>query len=425
MQLFLCNRALSSAKVVGEKKDLRHCKAAIKWRSVPEVPSKLNERVRDLLKDDSPNVLYSDFEHLCQDLQKRTRKNGDIFVDKEKKNQFITPPLLDSADKFIEPFGYTPNRTKAYVGFRMTSSFAILRRLLRDCAENRPSFRPTSVLDFGAGPATGMWAVEDVWPGAARNFLNVEPSESMIEAGDFLMEGGPFDDRRVEWCSTLTDPAIKSRRFSLVIGANVLGELPSDRARAAALQLMWRHVDPEEGTLLLVEPGTKWGFRAISTVRDVLVDRRNDEVSINAPCTHHMRCPLLEKEKNPRGIWCRFPQRAPYPPIVSSTQRLKGAKAFPPTSNFTYLLASASGEKRKHEERIDGMIPGCDRIMSDPLLRNKHVIMDVCSAHGELERRTHSKGKLKPFPGAYRAARKSQSGGLWLPVDENADEAGA
>ena len=39
--------------------------------------------------------------------------------------------------------------------------------------------------------------------------------------------------------------------------------------------------------------------------------------------------------------------------------------------------------------------------------------MDLCTPQGTIERRIPSKGKLKMYPGAYRAARKSEWGGLW------------
>jgi len=54
------------------------------------------------------------------------------------------------------------------------------------------------------------------------------------------------------------------------------------------------------------------------------------------------------------------------------------------------------------------------RIIRAPLKRKQHVVLDVCSPQGTLERRTASKGALSDrFPGAYRAARKAQWGGWW------------
>lgn len=65
---------------------------------------------------------------------------------------------------------------------------------------------------------------------------------------------------------------------------------------------------------------------------------------------------------------------------------------------------------------VAGRLPGAGtwaRLVRPPLKRSKHVILDVCTPQGSLERRIASKGKLRGTPGAYRAARASQWGGLW------------
>jgi len=54
------------------------------------------------------------------------------------------------------------------------------------------------------------------------------------------------------------------------------------------------------------------------------------------------------------------------------------------------------------------------RIVRPPIKRNRHVLLDVCTPQGTLERRIPSKGKLaRLWPTAYRAARKGTWGGLW------------
>ena len=61
-------------------------------------------------------------------------------------------------------------------------------------------------------------------------------------------------------------------------------------------------------------------------------------------------------------------------------------------------------------------IPGAGqwaRIVRPPLRRNRHVILDVCTPQGTLERRIATPAKLAAFPGAYRAARKSSWGAEW------------
>ena len=261
---------------------------------------------------------------------------------------------------------------------------------------------------------------------------------------------GPFDEERilVQWCSSITEPSVGStvfeqvetlrfyvffffshvtelarlrskhlqirrRKFSLVVAANVMGELPSDKARLAALQIMWSYVDPEGGELLLIEPATKWGFRTIASAREVLADPENRGVQIQAPCTHNKTCPMTVSEMNPRKMWCQFPQRTPMPVVDSTLQKKKSVRSFPPTTKFSYVRARAVGGKKTNDDESD-VNTLQERIIATPLLRNQHLIMDTCDSNGELNRRTISKGKMKPFPGKYRTARKSETGDIWV-----------
>ena len=68
-------------------------------------------------------------------------------------------------------------------------------------------------------------------------------------------------------------------------------------------------------------------------------------------------------------------------------------------------------------EALAGGLPGAGqwaRIIRHPRKNKKHVILDVCTPQGTLERRVVSKARTTwRFPGAYRAARKATWGGLW------------
>ena len=206
---------------------------------------------------------------------------------------------------------------------------------------------------------------------------------------------------------------IQRRKHSLVVAANVMGELPSDKARLAALQIMWSMVDPEGGELLLIEPATKWGFRTIASAREVLADPENHDVEIQGPCTHNKTCPMTVSKMNPRKMWCQFPQRTPFPAVDSTLQKKKSVRSFPPTTKFSYVRARAVGGKKTNDDESD-VNTLHERIIATPLLRNQHLIMDTCDSNGELNRRTISKGKMKPFPGKYRTARKSETGDVWV-----------
>lgn len=52
------------------------------------------------------------------------------------------------------------------------------------------------------------------------------------------------------------------------------------------------------------------------------------------------------------------------------------------------------------------------RILSSPLKRDKHVIVEMCSPSGSIEKRVYSKGKLKDNIEKYRMIRKGEWGGI-------------
>jgi ribosomal protein RSM22 (predicted rRNA methylase) len=177
----------------------------------------------------------------------------------------------------------------AHTAFRMPLAFAITRAAMRQVQARAPHFAPRSVLDFGAGPGTSLWAAEDVWgasaagetaetagtdlgtaPGLER-LVAVEPSRSMVVAGQALVARG-FRGPEPRWTPSLagaspsgggSSPGGSTRAaplrgaFDLVVAANVLGEL-SDGAREAALRMLWQ-LTADGGVLLLAEPGSRWG----------------------------------------------------------------------------------------------------------------------------------------------------------------------
>ena len=297
----------------------------------------------------------------------------------------------------LEPFVYGPDESAAYVGFRMGSAVVLTQRLLGLLAERDPSFVPTSVIDFGAGPASSLWAVDEVWPDAMQSAVCVEPSQSMATAGRMLAKG-LRSSVAVEWVPSINrifpQPGARGsgsnaapRQAQLVIAANVLGELPSDAARGAAIELLWRTVAPN-GVLLVSEPGSPWGSQVVRRARQALLDAHDGDGSLGegtrprilAPCPHSVRCPMdasdaaeraaasrfidpldidgEEEEENeevgaegeaalaaeaallPSGMvrWCHFSHRAPMHAVHTQHERSSRGSAGKVQPKFSYVL---------------------------------------------------------------------------------------
>lgn len=50
----------------------------------------------------------------------------------------------------------------AYVAARMPGCYAAIYNIMDELSVRLPSFHPQSMLDFGSGPGTAVWAAQEV-----------------------------------------------------------------------------------------------------------------------------------------------------------------------------------------------------------------------------------------------------------------------
>lgn len=190
--------------------------------------------------------------------------------------------------------------------------------------------------------------------------------------------------------------------------------------------------------------GTVWGKQA------------KDKGMIVAPCTNHMGCPMYVNRGISKGRkdFCHFSQRYIRPPFL---QKILGAKHRNHEDvEFSYVSVMRGRDLRDRDEQniIQGeyatdrafagfekpgaavdesrvefdptapAVPDMDEVYADdsphslslpravlpPLKRQGHVILDLCTPAGTLERWTVPRSFSKQ---AYRDARKSSWGDIW------------
>jgi ribosomal protein RSM22 (predicted rRNA methylase) len=61
---------------------------------------------------------------------------------------------------------YDRDAAAAYASTRMPACYAMLHRVFNELHMRLPGFRPATMLDFGSGPGTAIWAAAEV-----RRFL--------------------------------------------------------------------------------------------------------------------------------------------------------------------------------------------------------------------------------------------------------------
>ncbi|CAI5478763.1 unnamed protein product [Closterium sp. Yama58-4] len=79
---------------------------------------------------------------------------------------------------------YGETEALAYAAARMPSSYASVFRALTEVKRRLPSLAPSSLLDFGSGPGTVMWAASEVWGSTVQRAAAVEPADAMWAMGE-------------------------------------------------------------------------------------------------------------------------------------------------------------------------------------------------------------------------------------------------
>jgi ribosomal protein RSM22 (predicted rRNA methylase) len=241
----------------------------------------------------------------------------------------------------------------AYACGRSPGTFSAVERVLRELALVRPSWRPRSVLDIGAGVGSAAWAAVAVFDSITDVTL-LERSEQMVALGRRVAAAGATALRDAAWvCGDAMDTPDSPP--DLVIASYVLGELP-DAVRAEATS-RWHDVASAE--LVILEPGSKDGFEIVRRARDRLIALG---ATITAPCPHDGTCPMQG------GDWCHFGVRVQRSRLQ---RRVKSGDRGFEDEKYSYVVAS----KQSPAERSS-------RILRRPERRGGHIRLRLCTDVG-------------------------------------------
>jgi len=269
----------------------------------------------------------------------------------------------------------------AYIATRLPATFSATKAALGELRYRCPDLKAESLLELGAGPATGLWAAHAVFSELVRA-THIETDHDTVELGQQLLrDTGISDTVTSSWYTSDIAEIPSFEGHDLVLMAYVLGEL-SETDRHTAVSAAW---EATREALVIVEPGTSSGSARILAVREWLIDEGGELV---APCPHTMACPLPEPD------WCHFAARLNRSKLQ---RRLKGGTLAFEDEKFSYLVVT-----RKKAERCRA------RVLRRPEHVPHRVRLQLCATNGvrteEVRRRSSSD---------YRSARKVQWGDAW------------
>ncbi|KAL5466749.1 hypothetical protein EMCRGX_G030898 [Ephydatia muelleri] len=312
---------------------------------------------------------------------------------------------------------YGNKEAVCYAASRLQATYGVTFRVLAEIAHMVPSFKPETLLDFGSGLGTAVWAAHQLWGESIYEYLCVDTSQEMGEMARLLRLGGQTATGNTV-LENESIPGVFFRqylpvsgkvKYDMVVAAYTLGEIPTIRWRKISLASLWRKT---RDFLVLVEPGTWSGYYNILEARDFLLNSPTwadpeylqdtsdgDGTTLQgghifAPCPHSQKCPLADGSRVP----CHFAQRV----HLSFTQRNSVLRhsGFH-IEKFSYLILR-KGEKAKVTDNPS-------RLLEPVKKRTRHAIYKLCCPDGQAREVILSKSKT---PDAYRAAREKRWGDL-------------
>jgi ribosomal protein RSM22 (predicted rRNA methylase) len=288
-------------------------------------------------------------------------------------------------------------------------------------------------------------------------------SDTIRHRSAALLENTTFIPRLPDYVHSRHGPTIDDDRpiqarkeFDVIIAPHTLFPLKEEWQRKQQVQNLWSLLSTNGGVLILLEKGVHRGFEAVAAARDLLLTRyisspgsetyeselqsalsqeeqitKKDPGMIIAPCTNHSKCPMYTVQGVAQGRrdMCSFQQRYVRPGflqrILGATDRnhdevdfsyisvmkgkdIRGAQ----TSSYDDIkdpwnLPKSSSSSVPENFPLTTDLP---RIVYQPLKRQGHVTIDLCTPAGKIERWTVPKSFGKQ---AYHDARKSKWGDLW------------
>lgn len=201
----------------------------------------------------------------------------------------------------------------AYALTRMPATFAALSTVFTELPA-----APASLIDFGAGPGTSLWAAQAVF--------DATPTATLVEQ----------NTNWADFAATLELPAATWRHADLrrlerapeVHDLAVLSYVLNELSKLDATRVLRQAWDAAGSALVLLEPGTPAGFARVLEARRQLIEWG---AYITAPCPHCGECPLQKPD------WCHFAVRVDR---TRAHRFAKGGELGYEDEKFSYVIAT-------------------------------------------------------------------------------------
>ena len=251
-------------------------------------------------------------------------------------------------------FIQTNEEALAYLSIRFPATYAVSKAIYQRFLMQEEA-EVGSFLDIGSGAFSSFFAAHECFSQIDRAYF-IEKDLRLLEMGKKLLKEVAEDVKPDFRCEDFT----KVKEFpsaDLVVFSYSIGEV----VEASYKELLSKAVKATQKYILIVEPGTPYGFERILKIREELLSLG---LYVVAPCPHAFSCPIPEKK------WCHFSERLPR---TALHKFLKGGDVGYEDEKYSYLLFSKELAK-----------PYWGRITSHLDKKKGFLNFEVCQSDGQL-----------------------------------------
>lgn len=253
-----------------------------------------------------------------------------------------------------------PPAVAAYGAFYGLRTATKVHRLLKEL-----QLAPESLLDLGAGTLGAALGAVAACP-SLTHVHGIDRSRQALHWGSERLLTFSPELKVKTFAGDLLHRKTRFPKVDLVIAANVLDEFRHQRDRQRLFRSMLSALKPE-GTLLLVEPGTRRASQKLIEIREAV----KDDLAILGPCTGAPTCPYAE---HPKDGWC-FSEWEPKEPRWYGRLR-EGAGVRRQRLTWSWLALKARGKGTQRGGRVISGAMEVGRYLCTP---NGRLLVDTAT----------------------------------------------
>jgi ribosomal protein RSM22 (predicted rRNA methylase) len=140
------------------------------------LPSEIESTYETLLKGIKKSALRESIQRIHQSLT----STGSIKLKNLARKRAREG---NQQEPYLEPhvLSYDKNECLAYVGVRAIPTYGAISAVLKQLEKRVDNFKPNSIMDYGCGPGSAVWAARQIWGSCLKKATFIDLSESMLE----------------------------------------------------------------------------------------------------------------------------------------------------------------------------------------------------------------------------------------------------